>query len=171
MNLANTLYTEFMTAYVSANDAEVLRLYKALEGNRLAKAKRDEVEQLHRMVTKALKFEAFHAKYHDKTFAAMVDWFSARSGEGSVTLETGLRLDIFACNIVGRKTWYPETACVYYTEGQEVQIKVDVHSPSAVFAIGLTPGTLDVEAWENIKDKNLAFRCNDVGELTTGLFA
>lgn len=103
---------------------------------------------------------------------ARVRWFSRISGEGMVRVTIGDRehcLPIYACNIKGKKTWYPETACVYYEKDQtiEVEVKWDDH---ACFVIGLTPGTLDVEAWDRIKEKDLAFRCDDDGNATTGLF-
>lgn len=117
------------------------------------------------------QWKQFQKKYHGKTFTAVVRWFNKSSGEGVVRLDDGLSLPIYACNIAGRKTWYPETACVYYAEGQIVQIKVDVHMYSTIFAIGVTSGHLDIERWDQIKDKDLAFRCNEDGQAINGLFA
>lgn len=109
------------------------------------------------------QWERFHAKYHGKTFAAVVWLFNKSSGEGFIRLDDGLVLPIYACNIPGKKTWYPKTACVYYTEGQSVQIRIDVHMFSTAFAIGVTPGHFDAEHWNSIKDQELAFRCNEEG--------
>lgn len=116
-------------------------------------------------------FEAFRDKYHGKVFQAKVRWFDNMRGEGSVRIDDELSLPIYACNIKGRKTWFAETACVFYKPGQLVDIEIDVVNYSAVFAKGLTLGHFDTEGWDRIKDQNLAFRCNDEGEVITGLFA
>ncbi len=114
-------------------------------------------------------WDTFRNKYHDKTFKATVRWFDNTSGEGAVTIDEDLTLTIYACNIKGRKTWYPHTACIYYSPGQIVDIKVDCHSRRTLFAIGETEGTFDSEGWDRIKDKNLAFRCDSDGSAITGL--
>ena len=113
-------------------------------------------------------FDAFKAKYHGKTFTAHVAWFNPDEGMGFVDVDN-MRLPIYACNIAGKKTWYPETACVYYEAGQIVDVKIDVYI-GATFVLGLTPGTVDVEKWDRIKEQNLAFRCDESGEPVTGLF-
>lgn len=117
-----------------------------------------------------VQFEDFRNKYHDKEFLAKVDWFDAVRGLGMVSIDDSLRLPIYACNIDGKKTWFPETACVYYTEKQEVLVRIDSHSYSHVSVIGLTPGTPDTEGWNNIKNQDLAFRCNEKGDAINGLF-
>lgn len=116
-------------------------------------------------------WSAFRDKYHGKVFKATVRWFDSARGEGVVRIDEDLSLQIYACNIKGRKTWYSETACVYYKEGQIVDIKVDCHSHRTIFAIGKTQGYFDTEAWDRIKDQNLAFRCDEEGNATNGLFA
>lgn len=120
---------------------------------------------------KLVAFENFRAKYHKKTFSATVRWFDNMRGEGMVRIDDKLSLPIYACNIAGRKTWFAETACVFYKAGQEVQIEIDVHSYSTVFAKGITPGHFDSEGWDRIKDQNLAFRCDEQGNATNGLFS
>lgn len=77
---------------------------------------------------------------------------------------------IYACNIAGNKTWYPETACVYYETGQVVDVELKVFHGFKLFVCGITQGTLDVEHWDRIKDQSLAFRCDDKGNAITGLF-
>lgn len=116
-------------------------------------------------------WDKFREKYHGKIFSAKVAWFDNMRGEGVVTIDEDLSLQIYACNIKGRKTWYPETACVYYEKGQIVQIKVDCQSRRTIFAIGETQGHLDTEGWDRIKDTNLAFRCDEDGKAINGLFA
>jgi hypothetical protein len=78
---------------------------------------------------------------------------------------------IYACNIVGKRTWYPETACVYYKSGEIVDVELKVCGGFNLFVCGITPGHLDTEHWDRIKDEKLAFRCNELGETVTGLFA
>lgn len=97
-------------------------------------------------------------------------------GRGSTEMLTKVEgLDwlqpIYACNIQGKRTWYPETACVYYETGQIVDVELKVFAGGKLFVNGLTPGHLDVEHWDRIKDQNLAFRCDEEGNAVTGLFA
>lgn len=169
MNTANQLYAAMTLAYQNGDDAEVLRLGEALEGKRLAKSKKTEVTHMMESTKRLMAQEAFRAQYHGKTFKARVDWFDSMEGHGYVTLSTGFRALIYACNIPGKKTWFEDTACVYYEKGQEIEVTIDA-STTTVFVIGVTPGILDAEKWETLKDKNLAFRCNGDGT-TTGLFA
>lgn len=106
---------------------------------------------------------------------AVVDWFDRARGMGMVTI-TGrdgetVRSDIYSCNIKGRKTWYPETACVYYEDGQQIKVTLSFHGRcSPIFVCGVTPGHFDSEGWDRIKDQKLAFRCDDEGNAVTGLF-
>jgi len=101
----------------------------------------------------------------------MVLWFDNNSGEGMVQIGE-LTSDIYACNIAGKKTWYPETACVYYEKGQTIKVKLSFHGyMSQVFVIGLTPGYLDAEGWSNQDQDRLAFKCDEEGNATNGLFA
>jgi hypothetical protein len=115
-------------------------------------------------------FEAYRAKYHGVvTTAEVLSWDHLR-GEGRVRLADGAAWDIYACNLPGRKTWYPETACVFYMPGETVQVKLDVHL-TRTFVIGVTPGYPDNEKWESLDHSRLAFVCNESGEATSGLFA
>lgn len=100
----------------------------------------------------------------------IVRWFNNISGEGMIDCD-GHSLPIYACNIKGRKTWYAETACVYYKKDQVVDCHIEVHGSQRYFVIGDTPGHFDAEGWDRIKDQNLAFRCNEAGEAVNGLFA
>lgn len=99
----------------------------------------------------------------------VVRWFDNVRGEGMIDCD-GHTLPIYACNIKGRKTWYPETACVYYEEGQVVDCHIEVHGYQSYFVIGDTPGHFDAEGWDRIKGQNLAFRCDEEGNAITGLF-
>ena len=81
----------------------------------------------------------------NKALKATVLWFDRINGAGLIRL--GGRSEwIYACNIKGHKTWYPETACVYYLAGQVIECHVDTG-----FVIGDTEGTFDETKWENIK--------------------
>lgn len=107
--------------------------------------------------------------YHGKTFTAIVIWFNQSSGAGMVRIGDD-SFTLYACNIEGRKTWYPETASVYYEAGQEIDVRLEVIG-STIFVDGLTPGHHDHEKWDRIKELNLAFRRDDTGKATNGLFA
>jgi hypothetical protein len=116
--------------------------------------------------------DELQAKYHEKKFTAKVNWMRPGDGEGWVTiLETGDSLPIYACNIKGTKTWYPETACVYYETGQVVDVECKVFAGGQVFVCGLTPGYFDADKWARLDQKRLAFKCDDNGNAINGLFA
>lgn len=116
--------------------------------------------------------DEFTAKYNGKKFKAKVIDGGARC-EMLVSIIGAEELHlqrIYACNISGKKTWYPETACVYYETGQIVDVELKVFSGFQVFVNGLTPGHLDEAHWNRIKDQSLAFRCDTDGNAITGLF-
>ncbi len=112
----------------------------------------------------------FRDQYDNKEFKATVVYWSGT--EGLVKIHgTDLMLQtIYACNIKGAKTWYPETACVYYTEGQEIDVKLSIMSGFALFIIGLTQGHFDAEHWNRLDHSKLAFRCDESGKALNGLF-
>ncbi len=93
--------------------------------------------------------------------------FDKSRGQGYGTLEDGQLAVIYACNIKGKKTWYPETACVFYNVGQVVDVEIQHER----FVCGITPGHLDQAKWNSLDQDRLAFKCNDEGTATCGLFA
>ena len=99
---------------------------------------------------------------------ATVRWFNALSGEGMIRLESGVSLPIFACNIQGRRTLFPGTACVSYEKGQEVTVLVE-QDAFCCFVHGLTPGRFDAEKWNSYNKEDLAFTVDEKGEITSGL--
>jgi len=109
--------------------------------------------------------------YSGKRFmATVVSWSGS---EGLVKIHnTDLMLQtIYACNIEGKKTWYPETACVYYTEGQLIEVELSVFSNFQLFVNGLTPGHFDSEKWDRLDKSKLAFKCDENGKAINGLFS
>lgn len=94
----------------------------------------------------------------------IVQWFSGDIGTIRVD-SIDLSIKVHACNIIGAKTWFPETACIYLEKGQIVEFEY-----SECGANKVTNGIIDTEKWNSIKDQNLAFRCNENGEAITGLF-
>jgi len=107
---------------------------------------------------------------------ARVCWFDDVRGQGMVKI-TGkdgetVRSVIYACAIKGRKTWYPETACVYYEENQDIEVELSFRGRlTDIDVIGLTQGHFDREGWNNLDQDSLAFKCNEQGEAINGLFA
>lgn len=98
---------------------------------------------------------------------AVVLYFNRNSGEGMVQ---GLddcqgTAMVYACNIPGKKTWYPETACVFYVEGQIIDFEMNDH-----FVVPVTPGIFDEEKWNSLDHDRLAFKCDENGKATNGLF-
>lgn len=114
--------------------------------------------------------DAFVNQYNGKSFKATV--ISWSGSEGLVKIhDTDLMLQtLYACNIKGAKTWYPETACVSYAKGQVIDVTLKVYSGGALFVCGDTQGTLDQQRWDRIKDTGLAFRCDEKGKALNGLF-
>lgn len=104
------------------------------------------------------------------TYKATVRWFNRSSGEGMVRIvdEDGEMHTavLYACNIPGKKTWFENTACVYYEEGQEIEVYI-----SHGMVVGITPGIPDTKKWNSLDHSRLAFVCNDAGEAINGLFA
>lgn len=78
---------------------------------------------------------------------------------------------IYACNIKGTKTWYESTACVYYKEGEVVDVELKVFHDFKTFVCGLTPGHFDAEKWARLDKDRLAFKCDENGKALNGLFA
>lgn len=113
-------------------------------------------------------FEAYRTRYHGVVTKALVLSWDFLRGEGLVRLESGEAREIYACNLPGRKTWFPETACAFYEPGETVEVKLDIHL-TKTFVLGVTQAYIDNEKWDSIKDKNLSFRCDDDGKAITGL--
>jgi hypothetical protein len=118
-----------------------------------------------------LQEEEFYAAHHERCCKATIVSGGIGSSEMLAEVEGLDRLhSIYACNIEGRRTWYPETACVYYKEGETVDVVLKVFPGGVLFVCGVTPGYFDSVRWESIKDQSLAFRCDVAGNSVTGLF-
>lgn len=116
-------------------------------------------------------FEAFKARFEGVIFKARVRWFDALSGEGSVSgLADEGSFTLYACNIPGKRTLFPHTACVSHTEGQIIDVELKVFYGCSIL-VSHTPGTLDQAKWDALDQSKLAFKCNDAGEAINGLFA
>lgn len=109
----------------------------------------------------------FRDHYHNRTFKAEVMWFDKSSGVGAVKdLDNGVRHTLYACNVKGKKTWYPETACVYVMAGDIIDVKLD-----SGLAVCLTQGIIDEDKWSSLDQSKLAFKCDETGKAISGLFA
>ena len=107
--------------------------------------------------------------YHKGT----VLWFEKSIGEGIIRdNESQITHRVYACNIVGAKTGYPHTACMYLENGQQVEFALtgDPYIDGPCGAGNITNGIFDAEHWDRIKGEKLAFRKNDNGEFINGLF-
>lgn len=102
-----------------------------------------------------------------KILKAKVIDFNRLRGEGLIRTEgyAGIQV-IYACNLPGKKTWYAETACVYYETGDQIEI---TSTPDGM--ICLTPGIFDKAKWDGLDQSRLAFRCDEDGKALNGLFA
>ncbi len=116
-------------------------------------------------------WEVFRDEWNGKVFKAVVVVGGPNSTEFYVKgLNDEGSFWIYACNIPGKKTWYQDTACVYYDNGQEVEVRFDIQY-GATFCVGVTPGTVNEEKWASLDQSRLAFKCDESGKPTTGLFA
>lgn len=115
------------------------------------------------------QYESFKAEVEGKVFKATVVWFNKDRGIGHIQMEDGTNYSIYACNISGKKTWYENTACVYYEVDQEIEVTLSVFI-DRVFVNGVTPGIFDADKWNDLDQDKLAFKVKEDGS-TTGLFA
>lgn len=97
---------------------------------------------------------------------ATIQSFDKTRGQGYLTLADGSLYIIYASNMKGKKTWCPETACVFYEPGQKIKYKIE-HDR---FVIGLTPAHVDHDKWNSLDQSRLAFKCNENGKAINGLF-
>lgn len=96
----------------------------------------------------------------------IVRWFDRLSGEGVVyNKTTDTTHHVYVCNLIGAKTGYPETACVYLLKGSEVTFQLNDG-----FVTGI-PGIFDEEAWNKLDHSKLAFKKDENGNFINGLFA
>lgn len=98
------------------------------------------------------------------TQTGIVTFFDRLSGDGVVLLNSGIETDISACDIPGKKTWLPNTACVYYDINQEIELKWD--NTLDIWRC-LTQGILDHKKWCSLQKKSgrLALECTETGKL------
>ena len=113
-------------------------------------------------------YERYYNKYNDLVFKATV----ISGGKGNTEflvrcIDTDKLYWVYACNIKGAKTMYPETACVYLNEGDIVEVQLTVFTKQT-FASVITQGRLDNERWNRLDHSKLAFKYNDDGS-TTGI--
>jgi hypothetical protein len=114
--------------------------------------------------------EEFQTTYNDKTFKATVISWSGTEGLVKIHGADLRPQTIYACNISGKRTWYNEMACVFYTKGQVVDVQLKVFPGPHLIVCGLTPGHFDSEKWNSLDQSRLAFKCNENGEAINGLF-
>ena len=99
---------------------------------------------------------------------ATVLWFDRSRGEGMIRVEDGHVTFVHAANIPGKKTWYDETACVYYEKRQEIEVRWDAQIQQWRCE---TRGHFDAEKWAGLPQERLAFKCDEDGKAINGLFA
>lgn len=133
---------------------------------KLSKKRQAELDAQHESEMDA--YEQYYNKYNGLVFKAVVVSGSKGNTEFLVDGLNGEgRYWVFACNIKGAKTMYPETACVYLKTGDIVEVKLTVFTKQT-FASVLTQGHLDSEYWNSLDHSKLAFKYNDDGS-TTGI--
>lgn len=113
----------------------------------------------------------FIKEYDGKKFKATVVSWSGSEGLVEIHGTDLMFQTVYACNIAGKKTWYPETACVYYKVGETVDVEFEAFGDFKLFVCGLTPGHFDAERWDSLDKSRLAFKCDENGNAINGLFA
>jgi hypothetical protein len=99
-----------------------------------------------------------------------VSWFDRDGGRGSVIVPSlNLYFPVYACNIIGKKTWYPETACMYLEKGQEIALDL-TGDCGQLFVSNVQGGHFDAEKWGRLDHSRLAFKCDESGKAINGLF-
>ncbi len=94
-----------------------------------------------------------------------VRWFDRSSGHGVIRdIETDESIRVYACNIIGSKSWFEHLACMYLEDGALVEFE---HSDCG--ANKVTNGVFDQDQWDRIKNNNHSFTENAQGEFG-GLF-
>ena len=107
-----------------------------------------------------------------KNLEAKVLFFEKKSGEGMVSVPSlNTTFSVYACNLKGKKTWYAETACVYLERDQMIMIDNFAEVSEGITAIVNEGVKFDQEKWNSLDQSKLAFKCNDQGEATNGLFS
>lgn len=96
-------------------------------------------------------------------------YFDNSRGEGCIACGD-LRVQLYACNAIGKKTWYPETACINFERGQEVVFDL-ADMGDHVTASNVQGGTFDASKWASLPQDRLAFKCDENGDAINGLFA
>lgn len=107
-----------------------------------------------------------------KQIQGVITWFDQNSGKGFVKcIKTKQQYSIFACNFIGKKTWYPETACMYAKKGAIVIFDL-ADMGDYITATNIQGDThFDSEKWNSLDQSKLAFKCDDNGNATNGLFS
>jgi hypothetical protein len=99
-----------------------------------------------------------------------VVYFNTRSGEGMLRCSAlNAEFFVYACNVLGRKTWYPETACVNLIEGSVVTFDL-ADMGTHMTPTNVTGGVVDAEKWASLDQSKLAFKCDEQGKAVNGLF-
>lgn len=99
--------------------------------------------------------EEFYNKFNGKVFKAQVISFDRSRGIALLDgLDTAGVLHLYACNIPGKKTWFPETACVYHDKGEVIEVElIFADAFSTPILVSHTPGIVDEVKWNEIKEK------------------
>jgi hypothetical protein len=134
--------------------------------------KGDKYSRLNRMTQKSFS-EAYRSYLLTlKGLAGRVLYFDRNSGEGMIHVDSlGTSFPVYACNLKGKRTWYAETACTYLERDQIVTIDSLAEVGSGLTALVSHDIKFDVEKWTALDQSRLAFRCNESGEATNGLFS
>jgi hypothetical protein len=112
-------------------------------------------------------------QYNDKPMSGTVIYVDNQRGHGLIEIpELNIKLDFHSCNATNTCTWFPETCCVEFTEGQTVSfiLKADVGDLQVDLSISKIDG-----GYQNLERFNELNKNNDLSfvvlkDKETGLF-
>lgn len=84
----------------------------------------------------------------------LVRWFNKLSGDGVIRSENGKSYPVYGCNLIGAKTMFQHTCCIYLVQGEAV--KFDLHSNLG--AVNVSGGHFDAEKWNSLDHFKLSFK-------------
>lgn len=151
--------------------------YYSKSGKALSVPKKDftKATKLDPKTLKRMQQEAFSEAYTRfrsslKNLKGTVRWFDRIRGEGFIRIpELGTSVVVYACNLKGAKTGFPETACTYLVEGEDVVVDYVHESCGAIIKENTQGIHSDKDQWDSLDQNKLAFKCDDDGNFINDL--
>jgi hypothetical protein len=105
-----------------------------------------------------------------RTLEGEVTDFDMDTGEGWIKLKDLGSFTVYACNLKGRKSWWPHLACTYLEVGQKVTVDRLAETAGGLTCVVSKDVKFDPEKWDSIDRKDCSFTEQDDGFMS-GLLA